>query len=316
VIAAFFIQLDMGAHRVSNVGDATVDTDALNRRTADARYMAAGAGGFLPLSGGQMTGTLIAKAGTGSNDHGVAFGDNTTGFWRSGNSIVVSASNYPLAFFDGDGRAVTVNGPLNVGGYIVSNIGNASLGTDALNRNSGDARYPTLLNGGIIQGPVQILSTPVTNNDAVTKGYVDQSLAAARAPSVIFDLPNDVLVVGDSSWQELASVIFPLTRTGLSRIQVTLNCNMMGVNNVASIGARLGPGGAERRLFAFGVAAGTGDSVGFTCNLYFDTTPGVISIPIQVASLPMGAGPQAFTILGGSVPMRSQIVIVDLGPVA
>jgi hypothetical protein len=180
---------------------------------------------------------------------------------------------------------------------------------------TGDTRYLSLAQGGIVQGPVQLLSTPVTNNDAVTKGYVDQSLMAARTPAVIFDLPADVPIAGDGAWHELARVTFPITRTGLSRIQVTLNCNLTNVNNVASVGARFAEGGVERRMFAFGVTPG-GESVGFTCNLYFDTTPGVINIPIELASLVLTGAPIPFTVIGGSVPERSQIVIVDLGPVA
>lgn len=178
---------------------------------------------------------------------------------------------------------------------------------------TGDARYLSLTQGGIVQGPVQLYSTPITANDAVTKGYVDQSLAQIRAPTLVYNLPADVTIAGDGAWHELALVPFVLTRTGISRIQVTLNCNTTGVNNVASIGARLAAGGAERTIFGFGVTPG-GESVGFTCNLYFDTSPGAINIPIELTSLVLTGAPAAFTILGGSGPRHSQIVIVDLGP--
>jgi hypothetical protein len=297
VIAAFFIQVDMGSQRISNLGDATADADALNRRTADARYMAAGAGGFLPLSGGNMTGDINLIGTTGPTVPAKL-------------NLYVRGAN--IAWSEADNTIVFTKG---TGDYpLITRANNGGNPQPILDQATGDARYPTLLNGGIIQGPVQLLSTPVTINDAVTKGYVDQSLMAARTPAVIFDLPADVPVAGDGAWHELARVVFPLTRTGLSRIQVTLNCNMSGVNNVASVGARLAAGAAERRMFAFGVTPG-GESCGFTCNLYFDTAPGVINIPIEVASLVLTGAPMPFTIIGGSVPERSQIVIVDLGPV-
>ena len=210
-----------------------------------------------------------------------------------------------------DGAALI--GPLNMSGNVIGNIGNPGLGGDALNLQTGDARYLSLTQGGIVQGPVQLYSTPITANDAVTKGYVDQSLAQIRAPTLVYNLPADVTIAGDGAWHELALVPFVLTRTGISRIQVTLNCNTTGVNNVASIGARLAAGGAERTIFGFGVTPG-GESVGFTCNLYFDTSPGAINIPIELTSLVLTGAPAAFTILGGSGPRHSQIVIVDLGP--
>jgi hypothetical protein len=299
MIAAFFIQLDMGTNRISSVGDATADTDALNRRTADARYAPVGSGGgsFLPLSGGNMTGDISMIGTTGPTAMA------KLNLYVRGANIAWSEADNTIVFTKGEG-----NYPL------VTRANDGGNPQPLLDEAAGDARYLSLAQGGIVQGPVTLYSTPVTINDAVTKGYVDQSLAAARTPAVIFDLPADVAIAGDGAWHELARVTFPITRTGLSRIQVTLNCNLSGVNNVASVGARLAAGAAERRMFAFGVTPG-GESCGFTCNLYFDTAPGVINIPIEVTSLVLTGAPLPFTIIGGLVPERSQIVVVDLGPV-
>jgi hypothetical protein len=270
------VPIMMNNAKITSVADATAAQDALNLRTADARY--ASAGDFLPLSGGTMTGTLISKPGSGINDLGIGVGDNQTGFYRQGNSLVAMALGFPLMWFDGNARAILTTGPVSMGGNPITNLG-----------------------------------IPVLPGDAASKNYVDTALAGVRSPTVIYDIPADVAFPGDGSWQLLAQVPFILTRTGLSRIQITLNCNLSGVNNVASIGARLIEDGVERSVFGFGVTPG-GDSVGFTCNLYHDSAAGQIYVPIELTSLPLTGSPTTFTVLGGAGPRRSQIVITDLGP--
>jgi hypothetical protein len=270
-LAAFFVGVNFTGKPLNAVGDPVLVDDALNLRTGDARY--------LRTSGGTLTGTLIAKPGTGNNDLGIGVGDNQTGFYRQGSSLVAMALGFPLLVLDGNARSVVFAGPLLLGGNPITNLG-----------------------------------IPVLPGDAATKNYVDVAIAQARSPTVIYDLPADVAFLGDGSWQLLAQVPFILTRTGMSRIQITLNCNTIGVNNVASIGARLIEGGVERSVFGFGVTPG-GDSVGFTCNLYHDSAAGQIYIPIELTSLPLTGSPTTFTVLGGAGPRRSQIVITDLGPV-
>ena len=293
-----------GANKITSLADATAPQDALNLRTADARY--------LPVSGGTLTGSLTTVAGTGIRDLAIGVGEDTTGLYRQGGSLGFMVLGFPLLLLDGNNRSAAFIGPLNMSANVIANVANPGLGSDALNLQTGDARYVTLLNGGIVQGPVQLLSTPVTINDAVTKGYVDQTVANARSPTVIYDLPADVAIPGDGAWHLLAQVPFIITRTGLSRIQITLNCNMANVNNVASVGVRLIEGGVERTVFGFGVTPG-GDSTGFSCNLYFDSGSGLVNIPVEVASLSLQGAPAPFTVLGGTGPRHSQIVVMDLG---
>jgi hypothetical protein len=305
-----------GTNKITNLGDATAPQDALNLRTADARYAAIGSGGgnFLPISGGTLTGELVTQPGTGIRDLGIGIGDNSTGFYRNGAALVTMALGFPLMTVDGDSRSVAIIGPLTMAGSPIHNVANPTAPTDALNQQSGDARYPTLAGGGIITGPLQLYQTPFVPNDVTTKNYVDVAILNARSPTVLYDLPADVAFPGDGAWHLLAQVPFVLTRTGISRIQVTLNANVRGVNNVAALVARLAEGGAERSIFGFGISPG-GESVGFVCNLYYDSAAGAMTIPIEMTSTSLGSPPQPFTILGGSGPARSQIVIVDLGPV-
>jgi hypothetical protein len=318
-LAAWFVDLNVTGHKINDVGSPTLPGDALNLGTADARYAPIGSGGgnFLPLSGGVMTGQLTTQQGQGVGSLSLAIGDPQTGFFRDGDGpgagLFLMVSGYQILQLTA-AREMLINGPLSVGAYPIHNVANPTADADALNRQSGDTRYLQLAAGGMVIGPLSLYSNPVIPNDVTTKAYVDASIAQARAPAVIWDIVNDVLIAGDGGWHELVRVPFTLARTGLSRLQVTLFCNMSGVNNVACVGARLAAGGIERRMFAFGAPPTA--SCGFTCSLYFDTSPGLINIPVELSSLPLGSAPVPFTILGGSVPERSQIVIVDLGPVA
>jgi hypothetical protein len=281
------------------------------------------AGDYLAKSGGQMAGPLITRDGGSATNPGIAIGENTTGFYRTaGNLLVTTVSGQIVTQIQPTLAAFFL--PVNLTGQRLQAVGDATAADDALNLRTADGRYLSqpaadvrylqIAVGGIIQGPLQLYATPIVSNDVVTKGYTDQSIAAARVPAFVYDLPADVLIPGDGAWHQLAVVPFTLARTGLSRLQVTLNCNMSGVDNVACVGARLAAGGAERRLFGFGIMPG-GASVGFSCNLYFDTAPGAISIPIEVASIGLAQSPPSFTVLGGSGPEHSQIAIIDLGPV-
>jgi hypothetical protein len=64
-IAAFFISVNLTGKPLNGVGDPVLPDDALNLRTGDARYISAGMGGFLPLSGGSMTGDISLVGTTG-----------------------------------------------------------------------------------------------------------------------------------------------------------------------------------------------------------------------------------------------------------
>jgi hypothetical protein len=192
-----------------------------------------------------------------------------------------------------------------------------------------DVRYPTLQNGGIIAGPIQLLIAPLLPNDAANKAYVDGAVHGARARPVVYDIPADIAVPASGQWVDvtvLPGIPFTIpARPGVtSMIAVNLSCNLKGVENVGGVAVRIGTGqGAsttfpERRIFAFGPNA-TGDSSGFSVAFYSEPAPGAttMNIPIQVRSINIGSTPGSFIVAGGgpTVGDRSQIIITDLGPV-
>jgi hypothetical protein len=313
-LGAFFVPLNVGGNRVQSVGDATADTDALNRQSGDARYMT--------RAGGVLTGTLTTQPGTGNNDLGLAIGDGATGFMRDGAGpgagLTVMVSQFPLFMLTGAREAV-VNGPLSVGGNRIFNVGDATAPEDALNRKTGDARYVTLQNGGIIAGPVQLLQAPIMPTDAVTKAYVDGVAGGARAPAVIYDLVADRIIPSTGAWTEITRVPFTLpSRGGMSQIMVTVDCNLSGVDNVQGIGVRIGSGYPERQVFAFGPGAGAGESSGFSVHLYSQVSGTSMNIPVELRVFNIGTPVKDVTVLGGGsgVASRTQICVIDLGPVA
>jgi hypothetical protein len=287
-----------GANKITSLGDATAAQDALNLRTADARYMQAGAGGFLSTAGGSMTGTIHMVGTSGPQvDAAVAFGIR-------GAQIAWSESGNGLIVTKGQGNA-----PFD----IVNNDG--SNRRPIIDQALGDARYLQLAAGGMVTGPLTLYSTPVTNNDVVTKGYVDQ-MASPRAPAVIFDIPVHYPIAADGAWHTLWNPNFVIPRGGNSQVMVSLSCNVLDINNVGMILARVN-GGPERTVFAFGFGPPSNATCGFTVNLYAAVSGNMptISIELKVGEA-AGAG-QPFRVVGGNATVsdRSQICLIDLGPV-
>jgi hypothetical protein len=309
-VSAIFSPLFMNSNRIQMVGDATAGTDALNQQTADGRYMRPG--------GPALTDTLTTKPGTGVNDLGLAVGDGATGFYRDavGTSAGLSTmvGGFPLFMLLATREAV-INGPLSVAGSRIMAVANPTTGTDALNMQTGDARYLTLQNGGIVAGAVQFLFNPILPTDAVNKGYVD----GARAKPVIYDLPANVTIAATGAWVDLAQVPIVLPAGVNRNIMVIVSCNLGGIGNVALFAVRLGidqnPGTPERREFGYGSAATP--STGFSAVMVVDVASGAVSIPVQIRWIDTGAGAPGtlFAIGGAANDARSQITIVDLGPV-
>ena len=159
-IAAFFAQINMTSNVIAGLGDPVNPTDALNMRTGDTRYLRTGA-------------PLIGPNGTNSNV-GLGLGEVTTGFWRSGNDMIVSLQGFSVAIFSGDGRSATINGPLSMSANVISDLADAAADTDALNLRTGDTRY--LRSGG---GP--IIAPPGTAPTDVGLGVGDAATGFYRA---------------------------------------------------------------------------------------------------------------------------------------
>ena len=97
-------------------------------------------------------------------------------------------------------------GNVDLANYKITSLGNATVATDALNRQTGDGRYyantVTLNNIIIPNGNLSLnsykitnLATPTANTDAATKQYVDSNggISKATADTYYFSFANTTL---------------------------------------------------------------------------------------------------------------------------
>jgi len=236
---------------------------------------AGGGGDFLPLSGGNLTGDINMIGTTGPTVMA------KLNLFVRGASLAWSETDNAIVFTKGTG-----NYPLVV---------RANDGTNPqpiLDQTQGDARYLQL-----------------TQVDSL------------RAKPVVYNVPADIVIPGSGDWTQIANIPCTLPpRPGVtSMLMVSVNCNLKGVNNVAGIGARVPISPTpEQRIFGFGGTV-TDPSAGFSVNFFVTPAAGVttLNVAVQLNAFPItGGAPVSYTVAGGNVLVldRSQIVIVDLGP--
>lgn len=254
------------------------------------------AGNYLDKAGGQMTGPLITRDSGSATNPGLAIGENSTGFYRTGGGqslLVTTVSGVIVMQLQPTVSAFFTS--CNFTGKPINGVGDPVLVDDALNLRTADARY-------------------------APAGGGSENL---RAKPVVYDIAADIPIPASGAWTLIATVPITLpSRPGVaSLLMVSVNCNLSGVNNVAGIGARIPISPTpEQRIFGFGGTA-TDPSAGFSVNFFVTSGPGAttFSIPVQLNAYPItGGSPAPYTVVGGNVLVidRSQIVIVDLGPVA
>jgi hypothetical protein len=263
------VPIMMGNQRIMSVADATAADDALNQRTADARY--------LPRSGGTLTGTLTTVPGTGQNNLGLGIGDGNTGFYRNGTGtsadLFTLVAGWPMLMLTNSREAI-INGPLTMNMNRIMAVADATAPTDALNQQTGDARY-------------------------------------GRAQSVVIDLPGNVTFTS-ATFANLMPIIFSIPRGGNSRIMVSmvLDCSLPGDSQIAITGVRCDNAPSTIRSgFLYQL---NGACSGVVAQFAFDvagTSVGPFNVQCANLSVGPGGGAVSWTALVGS-----QAVVTDLGP--
>lgn len=299
--------LSMAGQRITALGDATLADDAMNRRSGDARY--------LPLGGGTLAGNLQLLSPAGPDDEiGLYLGGRDARiYW--GNAIVMQRG--------GAGESVYIE---NHNGSNRSEVLTQLLG-DAryLQPSTADARYLQLIAGGIVAGPVQILTAPVIANDAANKGYVDTAVAAAVAPTAFRTFaytPNDFTIAAPSAAAAFldVNVTLPTGGTGIRNVLVSIE-PLFAAND---------PQGTMWELFystdlialevpveAYKISNNTSSFFRSSAKIVaaVDASSGSIRVQVRVRCTTVGPALTQAGVGGTLAPdMRTVVTVQDLGP--
>lgn len=325
-----------------NSGQPTSRSPIITQASGDQRYLTqdSGDGRYLQLSGGSMTGPLISRGGGTLTNPGIGIGDNSTGFYKTGNFLVCTnggagawqaSPTTGLSVFGPldmqNNRVGSVADPVNAQDAVNVRTFNAAI-ADVLTQAQADARYLQLAGGAIsgplsvsgaftagpgtstFNGPVYLTQTPALPNDATPKSYVDQFARAV----VLYNFTADVEVpptpaAPPNDWTTVATVPISITRPGPATVQVTASLRMAATSSVAAglnaISIRV-PGVPARRAWYYGNAD-------ITAILYTPMSgPSTNNVEVQVRlETPISLG--SLTVIGTG-PDTSQICLQDLGP--
>lgn len=215
-----------------NSGASAQRSPVLTEAVADLRYVtpAAAETTYARLAGAQFTGPLITATGNSVTNPGIGIGDNTTGFYRAGASLLLAVSGQLYAQYLGSPPSLMMVVPINMATQQISNVGNpdaaAAGNTMAVPRSYADARYLQLVAGGIVQGPLQVVQAPQLPTDATNKGYVDDAVAAVRSNNRTY-LTNTVELLNTTT-QILLDQAYPVANNNPRTITVTVFPSFQG----------------------------------------------------------------------------------------
>lgn len=165
-----------------------LETNKITQANGDARY--------LQLSGGTVTGDII-MTGAATNllvpngtlaAPSLSIGTADTGFYRVGATVGLTLAG-TAAWLYGAG-ITTTNADLNMAGNQVTNLGNPLAATDALNLQTGDARYMNIagtgflpLTGGALAGPGNLTIAGTLGITGLVTSAASINLAATALPA-------------------------------------------------------------------------------------------------------------------------------------
>lgn len=259
----------------NNSGDTGSRSPILTKVMGDSFYVTPDNGDirYLQRAGGQMTGPLITATGTGVTNPGLAIGDNSTGFYRTGNTLVLSVSGQIFAQWLPTPLSMMSIVPLNMASQLITNVSDPRDGAagaqDAVNRRTVEAAIaaiprPTVpaarafIANEITIGtdPTQFFNQPFFTNDNSPRTILVTVYPQfdSGTPGSFYDLEYSTNLSvglvsrfavyptgGGVSYMGVGTICFAATVTPVSsQIQVSLSARMMGANPtpIVQIGSR------------------------------------------------------------------------------
>lgn len=129
-----------------NSGSAGLRSPVLTQQAGDTRYVLPQAlDAYLLRAGGQMTGPLITATGTGLTNPGLGIGDNGTGFYRTGGTLLLSVGGALYTQYLASPPSVMMTVPLNMATQLITNVADAVAPTDGANRRTVESMIATAL---------------------------------------------------------------------------------------------------------------------------------------------------------------------------
>lgn len=233
---------------------------------------------YLRQDGGQMRGPLITMGGGSVTNPGLAIGDNATGFFRAGNTLLLSVGGALFAQWLQSPASVMFTVPLNMATYPINNVGAPATPTDAANR-------------AYVDNAVAAVPRP---NVPAARTYLPNEVTIGTTDQVFFDQP---FFTNDNTPRTILIMIQPEfdggTQSQFSDLIYTTNLSA----------------GLQSRITVYGTAAGY--MHGTAC-FAATVTPASNQIQVQLSVRCAATPTTALIQVGSRTNLRSYVTIQEM----
>lgn len=245
-------------------------SDIITQLSGDARYAM--------LSGAQMTGPLITAPGGSVTNPGLAIGDNSTGFFRTGSTLLLSVSGQLYAQYLGSPPSMMMVVPINMATQTIQSLGDPRDGApgaqDAVNRRTMEAA---------------VANVPRPNS----RTYLTNTVELSTTPQILID---QLYPVPNNNLRTITVTVFPSFMDGTSGAFYDL----IYTCSVAPL--------IEARSTCYPTAgAYMASPVRFAATV----TPAGNAIQVQIAVRLNAAQPNPLSIIGSGTDKRSYVTIEE-----